>query len=317
MKEQVRASVVQFATEWLNLEKNIERMCAFVAAEAAEGSELIVFPELADIGYITPVAPGGDLDCEMSYQEFCERYVRAASPIPGPATDALSEMTRRHGVYVVVGLAQRDATIPGTLYNSGALIGPSGVIGVHHKVHLPFNEKLFFYPGNTAEVWKTELGNIGIAVCYDGRFPEFPRVLAVKGAEIICNIWAISSGVSDVSPGDDTLKHRAYTRAQENGLYYINCNRAGVQGKTKFAGRSAVGAPNGNLIGCSETAEEDVVRVTLSESDLIGYRSYLNVYRDRRPDMYGVLCRPLSQAYVPPVDRNLEQEYPAPASVAE
>lgn len=300
MKREVRVAGVQFAAEWLNLDHNIERMRAFVEAEARAGAELIVFPELANIGYITPSVPGGPLDCEdMTLAEFAVRYLRAAESVPGPTTEALGELARRYAVYVVVGLAQRHAQIPGTLYNSGVLIGPSGVVGVHHKMHIPLDEKLYFYAGNTAEVWQTPLGNLGIVVCYDGRFPELPRILALKGAEIICNIWAITGGLGAVTPSWDTLQHRAYTRAQENGVYYVCCNRAGWQGRTRFTGHSVVAAPNGTLLACSETAEEDVVRATLTEDALLEYRGLLNVFRDRRPELYGLICKPLSEPYRP------------------
>lgn len=300
MKREVQVSVVQFATEWLSPERNIERMAALADAEARQGAALVVFPELANVGYITPAMPGAPLDCEdLTLAEFAVRYLRAAEPVPGPTTEALAAVARRHGAYVVVGIAQRHPQVPGTLYNSGVLIGPTGVIGVHHKMHLPLEEKLYFYAGNTAEVWRTDLGNIGVVVCYDGRFPELPRILALRGAEIICNIWAISAGVGSVTPADDTLAHRAYTRAQENGVFYICANRAGFQGKTRFIGQSVVAAPNGTLIARSETSEEDVIRAPLREDDLLQYRGLLNIFRDRRPEMYGLISKPLSEPYRP------------------
>jgi len=311
MKAEFKVSAVQFAPYWLQLEKNIERMRAFVEAEARQGAELIVFPELANIGYITPPLPGEPVGIEgMSATEAFALYIRAAESVPGPTTEALGELARRHGVYVVVGVAQRHPVVNFTLYNSGILIGPGGIVGVHHKMHAAANEKQLFYSGNTADVYQTDLGNVGICICYDGRFPELPRILALKGAEIICNIWYVIAAHSAATPGDDRLKHRAYTRAQENSVYYINCNAAasGRPGEVQSTGYSAIAAPNGTLIACSGTPGEDVVRATFKEEELVNYRSVLSIFRDRRPEMYGLICAPLSEAFRSPVKTSGKRE---------
>lgn len=299
MKENVRVSMVQFASEWLQTEKNTKRIKEFAEAEARAGQDLIVFPELSNTGYITPSTVGEPCGYEgMTYAEFATAYMRAAEPIPGPTTDAVSAVTRRYGAYVVIGMAQRHPTIPFSLYNSGVLIGPQGVIGVHHKMHIPLNEKQFFYPGNTSEVFKTDLGNIGVQVCYDGRFPETTRLLSLKGAEIICSVWA-APAIFTVPDAENQLKYRTYTRAQENGVYFISVNRAGWEGKTQYMGRSVASAPDGSFLALSKVADEEVLRVELTEERLIRYRSMLSLFRDRRPELYGLICKPLSEPYRP------------------
>ena len=299
MKEEVKVSVVQFASEWLQTEKNAQRMKEFAEAEASKGQELIVFPELSNTGYITPAVVGEPCGYEgMTYAQFATAYVRAAETVPGPTTEALSEVTRRYAVHVVVGMAQKHPIIPASLYNSGVLIGPQGVIGVHHKMHIPLNEKQFFYPGNTAEVFKTDLGNIGVEVCYDGRFPEISRILTLKGAEIICCVWC-APALFTVPDAENQLKYRSYTRAQENGVYFISCNRSGWEGKTQLIGHSVVAAPDGTIIAISQTTDEEVLHVQLTDEWLIRYRSMLSLFRDRRPEMYGLICKPLSEPYKP------------------
>lgn len=301
MKESVNISVIQFASKLLERDKNIERMKFFIETEAKEGTEFVIFPELANIGYITPAMVGEPVGYRgMSNKEFASRYIRAAERIPGPTTEALSELTGKYGLFVAVGVAQLHPLITGTLYNSGVLIGPQGIIGIHHKMHIPLNEKQYFYPGNTSEVFRTELGNIGIEVCYDGRFPELTRILSLKGAEIICCLWAIPGGLSNansIAPDVNGLKYRSYTRAQENGVYFISANRAGYSGETQFLGHSAIAAPNGTIIASSETVDEDTIRVRLTEEQLIEYRSTLSIFRDRRPEMYEQICKPLSEPY--------------------
>ncbi len=278
-------------------------MTQFIEAEAKAGQELIVFPELANIGSLTPVMPGDPIGIKgMTNAQFASTYMRAAETIPGPTTETISEVTKKYGVYVVVGMAQKHPVIPATLYNSAALIGPKGVIGVYHKMHVPLIEKLYFYAGNESDVFETELGNIGLEVCYDGRFPELSRILALKGAEIICCVWAVHTiphMASAVLPGVDTLYHRAYVRAQENGLFFISANRSGHEGDSPFLGHSAIAGPNGSLLAVSETDKEEVLRAVLKEADLINYRGTLSLFRDRRPELYGPICAPLSESYDP------------------
>lgn len=297
MKAVVRASMVQFASEWLQTERNTERLKAFAESEAKAGQELIVFPELSNTGYITPF----DVDepCGFpgkTYAEFAAAYIRAAETVPGPTTDALCEVTRKYGAHVVVGVAQKHPVIPFTLYNSAVLIGPGGIVGVHHKVHLPLNEKQYFYPGSTIETFRTDLGVLGMQVCYDGRFPEITRTLALKGAEIVCSLWCVPA-VFTVPDAENSLRYRSYTRAQENGIYFLSCNRTGTEGKTVMLGRSVASGPDGSSVAQSETSDEEVVRAELTEEQLLRYRSKLSIFRDRRPELYGEICRPLSEPY--------------------
>lgn len=297
MKATVKASMVQFSSDWLQTESNTRRMKAFAEAEAGAGQELIVFPELSNTGYITPLEveepcgfPG------MTYAEFAAAYMRAAETVPGPTTDALSEVARKHGAHVVVGMAQKHPSVPFSLYNSAVLIGPGGIVGVHHKMHIPLNEKQYFYPGGTAEVFQTDLGAIGMQVCYDGRFPEITRLLALKGAEIVCSLWCVPA-IFTVPDAENSLKYRTYTRAQENGVYFMSCNRSGTEGKTVLLGRSVVCAPDGASVAMSQSADEEVIRAELTEERLLRYRSKLSIFRDRRPELYGEICRPLSEPY--------------------
>ncbi len=307
MKQSIKVSMVQFSAEWAEPEINIRRMREMAEAEAKAGAELIVFPELSNIGYCTPCLPAVPVDFEgMSYAECAMKYVSLAETIPGPTTNALLEVAREYGVYIVVGMTQQHPAIPYSVYNAAALLGPDGVIGVHHKMHLPLEEKQYFYPGSTAEVFDTPLGKIGLGICYDGRFPEYSRMLALKGAEIICNIWAtIVSGNNSVGPNQmKAIKYRTFTRAQENGVFYLSCNRSGKQGNQfVFSGHSCAASPNGVIIASSETMEEEILRCTLDRDDLIRYRSTLPIFRDRRPEMYQILTAPLSEPYAKMMER--------------
>lgn len=289
MKKDVRVGIVQFAAEWLDVSKNVERMASFVETAAQNGADLVVFPELSNLGYVSPGFPGAEFDHPtLTFEKFRQKYFSLAETMTGQTVSTMKEIAAATGIHIAFGMAESDANLPGRLFNSGVLVRPDGKVHVHRKVHLPLNEKHFFAVGNSIESWDTDLGKIGLAVCYDGRFPELARVLALQGAEIIVNMWAIFSGLS-MTPGDLTLQHRAYTRAQENGLFYINCNRSGAQGPTTFVGRSAVAGPTGEILAFSDTHLEEVIYADLGRDDVLNYRASLSIYGDRRPELYSAL----------------------------
>ena len=111
-------------------------------------------------------------------------YLDAAEPIPGPASDYFAEQARKHRMHLVVGLVERERHL---IYNTAVLLGPDGtLIGKYRKVTLPRTEiEAGVTPGSDYPVFDTQLGRIGIMICYDGFFPEPARQLSIRGAEII------------------------------------------------------------------------------------------------------------------------------------
>ena len=288
MQDIVRVSLAQFAPTWLDPEANEDRMAALADEEGRRGADLVVFPELSDIGYITGCGTASGVD-----PDFSMKYVAAGQPVPGPVTSRLTAVAAEHDLHIVVGLAEAHPSIPATLFNSSVLIGPEGVIGVHHKPHLPNHERHYFCPGATTDVHQTSLGAMGLLICYDLRFPELARVLALRGAEILCVSWSgPGEGVVDL----DHIKYRAFTRAQENGCFVLVCNRVGEEGGSRFIGHSVVAAPHGEIIAYADTDEETMLRAELRASDLLAYRSTLNIFRDRRPELYGPVTEGLDPA---------------------
>lgn len=284
MKDRVQVSLVQFASEPLAPERNAARMAGFVADEAREhGADLVVFPELSNTGYVQSARDDA----------FARRLYEASELVPGPTTERLAAAARESGTYVVVGLSQRHPRIPEVLYNAAVLIGPDGsVVGIQHKVHACRDEKEYYVPGDVVNVFGTELGTLGIELCYDVRFPELARVQALAGAEIIVSLWA-----SAVQPGrvpSDSIIARCSTRAMENALFFLGCNRTGTDGDQVFYGRSAAAAPDGTVLAASDTDREECIRATLTAADLSAQRRYLTIYRDRRPELYRPISEPLS-----------------------
>jgi predicted amidohydrolase len=277
---------------WQDLDVNRARMVAAVEDAAASGSHLVVFPELANTGYFR----FGDLD-------FISRYVRLAEPIPGATTEALGAAARRFGIHVIVGLLEAHPRIPGGVYNSAVLLAPDGrVLGIHRKVHLGIDEKKVFFAGDRADVYRTDLGNLAMMVCYDGVMPELSRVMALKGAEIICGVYAAPGWIPG---GNRRLEHIAGMRARENGVYYVLCNRVGRQEHWQFIGGTTIASPNGEILAQDTTVNEGPVRASLAGDLLIRTRVEQTIFRDRRPELYALLCEPLAAA------RQEQEEGPA------
>lgn len=284
MKDRVRTSLVQFDSSTLEPETNAARMAEFVEQESRDhDADLVVFPELSNTGYVTSARNDG----------YAERLYAVAETVPGPTTQRLAAVARAHRTHVVVGLAQRHPTIPEVLCNVAVLIDDIGEIAaIQHKVHACRDEKEYFVPGDAIHVVPTSLGTIGLNLCYDVRFPEMARVQALRGAELIASLWA-----SAVQPGrvpDDSIIARCATRAMENALFFLGCNRSGTDHGQVFYGRSAIAGPDGSTLAASRTDQEEVVRAELVASDLRAQRRYLTLFRDRRPELYDAVVEPLT-----------------------
>jgi len=277
MKDTVIVSAVQMPTKWLDLKENIDYIkSSIVKAKNENNADLIVFPELSNTGYI-----------KERDKKFGRQFIKYAEKIPGPSTEELGKQAKKYGVYLVVGLAEQHPEIPGMLYNTAVLISPKGeLVGVHHKMHIPGEEKHYFMPGSTCDSYKTDIGNIGMSICYDGQFPEFTRSLALKGAEILCMIWNMPS----FSNPPELLEHITATRAAENRMFAVSCNCIGVQGKIDFFGHSVISDPVGNFLATAGT-KETIISATLKEEVLLEERIQQPVFRDRRPDMYSYLLK--------------------------
>lgn len=143
-----------------------ELFAPLIAQAAARKADLIVLPE-------TLTALRGKWD-----------YQAAAESIPGPSTEYFGDLAKRHDLYIVAGLVERDGHL---LYNVAVLIGPDGqLVGKYRKVCLPRGEHdQGIQPGNEFPVFQTRFGKVGMMVCYDGFFPEPARELAKNGAEVI------------------------------------------------------------------------------------------------------------------------------------
>jgi len=268
----MRVAVAQIDPKLAEKERNLDACLARLDEAVAEGAELLVLPECAIPGYMFESA-----DEALPYTE----------EIPGPSTEALEEACRRTGAHVVCGLLERDGD---RLHNAAVLVGPDGLVGSYRKTHLPFlGVDRFVTPGDELPVWDTPLGRIGLEICYDLRFPEVTRTLALKGADIVCH------------PTNFPVAARVQTelitvaRAAENRIFLLTANRCGQERWAEFCGRSQIVDPLGVRLAESGPEGEallvaDVEIEKARDKDYVIPGEYeLYLFGHRRPELYGAL----------------------------
>ena len=234
----VTVATVNFTPIYGDSKATVDKMIGNVIEAAAQGADLVVFPELALLGC------GGCAECAAS-GGACETHQRLAETVPGPASEALARLAREHDLYIVFGLHEQDPVDPTKLYNAAAVVGPEGVMGSYRKVHLgepPWvTEGLTFTPGTALPLFQTRFGPIGVQICYDFWFnPELTRLLALKGAKmIVCPVGSFAG------PGrDESMRSTALSRAQENLVHVVVSNPVGGPG-TREAGYSGAALTEG------------------------------------------------------------------------
>lgn len=276
----VTVALSQVEPETLDIRANLERFDDHLVRAAAMGADLVVFPELALTGYAC-----GD------------GFFEVAEPVPGPATEHLVATARKLGLHVIWGMPERG--LPGVIYNSAVLVGPEGHIGTWRKHTLPghatdtsgagaFPDRRFFRPGNRSPVFDTPIGRIGMMVCYDIFFPEIPRLLTLKGADLLV-------GISGSPAFERTIfEPLVLARAMENTIPFAYCNLAGHEGEIAYWGGSRLIGPGdvaskvpGSPVICQAAYDvEDLVCGELDHDLTHRFRPSFPVLRDLRAEMY-------------------------------
>jgi len=168
-----------------------EQFAPLIAKAADQKADLVVLPET------------------LTYYQTGLSYADAAEPIPGPSTDYFGTLAKKHDLYIVAGLLERDGHL---VYNVAVLLAADGsVAGKYRKVCLPRSEWMGgIQPGHEYPVFDTRFGKLGMMVCYDGFFPEVARELTNRGAEVIAfPVWGCNPML-------------AAARACENHVYLVS-----------------------------------------------------------------------------------------------
>ena len=271
-----RVAVVQFDPHLADKRHNLDAIEQHLDQAAGQGVQLAVFPECAVSGYVF---------------ESLNEALQVAEPIPGPSAERFVRATARHGIYAVTGMLER---VDERCYNTALLAGPNGIEAIYRKTHtLCLGVDRFTAPGDIPyRVQHLPFARIGILICYDLRFPEPSRLLALQGAQLIVlpTNW----------PERSTVQPDVFSRARaaENRVFVLAADRVGVERGTRFLGRSQIVAPDGDvraeasrhdaemLVEDIDPAEADVKNVVVRPG-----AHEMDVLADRRPDLYADLAR--------------------------
>jgi predicted amidohydrolase len=273
----VKIAAVQFDPKIMENQQNLARMLKELKIAAGNGAKLVVFPECALPGYL------------YSSREEALPYTET---IPGPSTDKLISACRELGVYAVMGLLEKDGD---KCYNAAVLVGPEGIIGKFRKVHLPYLgiDRFVDHGDKGFSVFKTPIGNIGLFICYDTRFPESARVMALAGADILVLPTNWPEGA------DRNPRYVIVCRAYENRVHLVACDRVGIERGGTFIGTSKVIRCTGDTIAQASTDREEIIygEVDMAESRqkkvvIVPGERESNIFADRHPEFYGEITKP-------------------------
>ncbi len=270
MPEKVNVALAQISCKVGDKKRNIDVMKKNIKRAKEKGANLVIFPELSLTGYLTR-----DLAYEL------------AEPIPGPSIHSLEEVAKEDNIHMVFGMLEQSERAHAVLYNTAVLLGPDGFVGEYRKMHLPthsvFEEKRYFRLGYEAPVFETELGKMGLTICYDMFFPEICRLLRLKGAQFIICISA--------SPAVRSRFFEVFTaaRALENTVFLAYVNLVGLQDGLQFWGGSRIIAPDGSILAKAKYDEEDLITGIIDYADLERAEAFVPTLRDLRPELFNSL----------------------------
>jgi N-carbamoylputrescine amidase len=253
-------------------QENLRRGAEAFREAAAAGADLIAFAELAFLRFLP------------QYPSTPEALAKAET-IPGPTTEIFSGLARQHGIVTVLNLLEKDGE---KTHDSSPVIDADGrILGVTRMVQIiespGFHEKGYYAPGNLTQlVYKTRVGRVGVAICYDRHFPEYMRAMALQRAEIV--IVPQAGAVGEWTEG--IFEAELQVAAFQNGYYAALVNRVGREEVHDFAGESYAVDPEGRVIARAPHGRDfilyadcDLSRIPLS----FAQRHFLP---DRRPDFY-------------------------------
>jgi len=254
----------------------VDKHVALLAGAAAQGAQVVCLQEL----FYGPYFPA---EQETRWYALTER-------IPdGPTTRLMQDLARKHRQVLVVPIYEEDLT--GIYYNTAAVIDSDGsYLGKFRKIHIPhcnpgFWEKFYFRPGNLGyPVFDTQVGKVGVYICYDRHFPEGWRELGLNGAELVFNPSATVAGLSEY------LWKLEQPAAACNNIYFVGAiNRPGKEEPWnigEFYGCSYFVNPRGQIIAEGPRSEDAVVVADLDLNLIREVRNVWQFYRDRRPETY-------------------------------
>lgn len=270
---------------------NLLRAAAKCRDAARSGAKVICLPELFRSHY------------------FCQRedpaWFDLAESVPGPSTDALSEVAKQHNVVVMVPIFERRTA--GLYHNSVVVLdGDGSIAGLYRKMHVPddpaYYEKFYFTPGDTGfHAISTSVGKLGVLICWDQWYPEAARLMTLHGAEILFYPTAIGWHPSEKAQEGETQRSAWQTiqrsHAIANGVFVAAVNRVGHEKPAEggdgieFWGSSFICDPLGVVLAEASMDREEILFADVNLSHVEDARRHWPFLRDRRVDAYGGLTK--------------------------
>jgi len=259
----------QFAPRFGRVREDTEKILSALADIQAD---LIVLPELPFTGYY--------------FKDRKELSDLAEDVKPSLTLASLKDFCFQKDLHIVTGFAEKSGD---KIFNSAVLVGPGKIVHTYRKLHLFNTEKDYFDPGDTPlEVVPVRDAKIGMMICFDWIFPEVARVLALKGADILCH------------PSNLVFTYCQQAmciRSLENSVFTVTANRYGTEkrphGELTFTGQSQIADPNGSLLAKTgpDTDNVTVVEINLGQARDKRRTDQNDIFKDRRPEFYGDLLQ--------------------------
>lgn len=273
----MRIALVQQHASW-DKGANLERGMEAVRQASSEGAQVVAFAELAFERFHPQRPASGDL-------------ASLAETVPGPTVEAFQALARDLGVVLVLNLYEQAGD---RFFDTSPVIDADGtLLGCTRMAHITeyecFHEQGYYTPGDTgAPVYATRFGTIGVAICYDRHYPEYMRMLALAGAELVVVPQAGSVGEWPEGLYEAEMRVAAF----HNGYFVALCNRVGREERLEFAGESFVCDPAGEVIARARKGSDEVLHASLDLSLVAKSHARTLFLRDRRPEVYGPLVSP-------------------------
>ncbi|MGK2944101.1 MAG: carbon-nitrogen family hydrolase [Desulfuromonadales bacterium] len=262
MKKKLCAAAIQFNITLGEIDRNLMTVEAALDRVAKQNVQLAVLPEMWSVGY--------------DYKRLAKHAAQTPRVI-----EALCRQTAELSLVVVGSLPELDE---GKIYNTADVIDRGIFVGSYRKLHLfsTMGEDRFLAAGDQTLVVTTSAGRLGIAICYDLRFPELFRKMALEGAEIVClpAEWP--------KPRQEHWRTLLRARAMENQYFVVATNCCGIQGKFDFFGMSLLLSSRGEVLAEGGETDSELL-ATFDYQEMLDYRGQIRCFDDRRPEIYGTL----------------------------
>ena len=277
----IKVAVLQMSCSW-DRNDNIAKAEKLVRKAAGEGAVIILLQELFETPYF----------CQQEKYE----YLKLATTLEeNPAVLHFRKIAEELKVVLPISFFER---VGNTAFNTVAMIdGDGNVLGKYRKTHIPdghsYEEKFYFTPGDTGfKVFKTIYGTIGVGICWDQWFPESARCMALMGAEILCFPTAIGSEPVLKKDSQPHWQRCMQGHAAANIIPVLAANRIGSETDETtmtFYGSSFITDETGEIVAKADRETETILTAEFDLEEIKEQRRSWGVYRDRRPEMYGIL----------------------------